>query len=52
MTKKMEIRYYMNDLLLSMEVDSHIKKHQEQGHFTMIYHHSLLFNMNIHNMNV
>lgn len=36
----------MNDLLLSMEVDSHIKKHAEWGHFAMIYQHSLLLNTN------
>lgn len=42
----------MNDLLLSMDVYSHIKKHEGQGHFTMIYHRSLLLNMNTHIMNI
>lgn len=42
----------MNDLLLSMHVDSHITKRQGQGHITMIYHHVLLLNMSTHDMSI
>lgn len=40
----------MNDLLLSMEVDSNLKKPQGQGYFIVIYHHSLLLNTSTHNI--
>lgn len=46
---KKGIRHQMNDSLLSMEVDSHIKQRQGQRHLPMIDHHSLLLNRNIHN---
>lgn len=52
MAGKKGIKHQINDALLSMEVDSHMKQHQGQRHLPMIYHHSLLLNMNIHDMNI